>query len=743
MKRHAFILLVVLALLAPSVSTAGSLQKEPPRPLYAPGEVVISWEPGAGPVSSVAKRPEQLGGAPADAGWQAAAAELRGATGLEVLGARPDHGFARLAVRTGDEEAEVARLAALPWVRFAQLNHTVYMADASYPNDPDFAKQWNLHRVKAAEAWSATQGSLSFIVAVIDTGVARGHPDFAGQLLNGYNYVSPGQPPEDDSYNSHGTHVTGILAARTNNGVGVAGLAPNIKILPLKVLNSQGGGREDTLAAAIYDAADQQAQVLNLSLITLNSSPLIQNAVLYAQQRGGLIVAAGGNCAQDYANCGGQINPPAYPAAYSGVLAVGASDRFDRTTPYSGYKPYIGLAAPGGTAQEPIWSTTRTGYGPLYGTSMSTPLVSAAAALIWTLRPAATATEIADILKSTADQVGTDVYSGEPLAYANGRNDYFGAGRLNVANAVRWVYPPSLSAATDQVRLLLGGAKTTATQSVGISNPSSQGVYWTASVVSGSPWLSLPSSSGTSVYGGPTALTLRVDRLALQPGVYVGVIRVQPIFPTGLAAVEIRVQLQVSASLVLTYAPLIGRDMTATWLDPDAPGALQRSVLPLSNDMLVPVGLPFAVPFMGAVYPTIQASDNGLVIFGLNSAPATAPTACPGDGRLPNNAVYVLAYDWNPALGGRVIVHQPSTETFVITWQDVRRAGNALPQSFQLVIQSDGTIRGNYRMVESPLPGIIGAENYDGAFAQQVLCNGAGRQVKNGETVRFEAQLPW
>ncbi len=736
--------LVLLALLLPQAGMTPLVRAEAPDPLAVPGEILIGWQPASGVVPEVRRAAGAFGADRESLDWQAAVARLAELTGLQVVDARPEHGFARLRVRVGDETAEQARLAALSWVRFVQRNHYFRAADAAYPNDPEFPKQWNLHRIKAADAWSATQGSLSFVVAVLDTGVARSHPEFTGQLLTGYNYVDPKQPPEDDSYDGHGTHVTGILAARMNNGAGIAGLAPGIKILPLKVLDGQGNGREDRVAAAIYDATDQRAQVLNLSLAGPSASSLMQNAIAYAQQNGALVVAAAGNCAQDYQNCWQRINPDLYPAAYPGVLAVAASDRFDNATRYSGYKHYIGLAAPGGAENDPIWSTSVAGYRFLYGTSMSTPQVSAAAALVWTLRPAATPEEITDILKSTADKVGADPYSGEPLSYANGRNDYFGSGRLNVANAVRWAYPPAMTAETNDVTLLLGGTSLATTQSVNVVNRSGQSVYWQATVLSGGPWLSLVTGNGIAVYGSASPVAFRAERLDLPPGHYAGTIRVQSVYPSGLLAVDVRVQLRVVSQITRTYAPTAAGVLPPSWLNPDAPGALYRSQLPLTDDGLVTVALPFPVQFYGNTYQFMQVSDNGLVILGDQSANSgRAPTTCPGDGRSPNNAIYVLAHEGNPSLGGQITFHVPDPSVFVISWQNVRRAGNSLAQSFQLVVTRDSTFHANYLTVDTPLMGIIGTENADGTFAQSVLCSGAGRQVKSGEPVYFSTKLPW
>lgn len=751
--RRLVFLLVVLTLFLPGAGATAQGAEELGAPAYVAGEVLIGWEPGEGPVPVVQNEPERMGADRADPAWQAAAATISRLTGLEVLAAMPEHGTARLAVQVGAEAAEIERLERLPWVRYAELNYYAWAAGAGetpafYPNDPDFSKQWNMHRTKAAEAWSLTRGSISFVVAVLDTGIQTGHPEFAGRLVDPvywYNYVADKPGAEDDDPGSHGTHVAGIIAARMNNGQGVTGLAPEVRILPLKVLDSQRKGRVDVIAAAIFDAADRGAQVINLSLATFMPSQALQDAVIYAHdERRALVVAAAGNCAQNPANCGGQVNPDIYPAAYSNALAVSSSDRFDRATIYSGYKPYIGLAAPGGTPDEPIWSTIRGGYGPMYGTSMSTPLVSAAAALVWTLRPGDSADQVADILKGTADKVGTDPYSGAPLPYSNGRNDYFGSGRLNVENAVRRAYPPSVAASATSVTLLVGGSTSSSTHTLEITNPSGRPVYWQPRVISGAPWLTPVTAAGTASYGYPAPLALRADRGSLAPGIYTGVVRVQPVDPPDAPPIDITVMLHVAATLRKTYAPMLAQTLESAWLDPDAPGSLYRKTLTPANDSMVTVALPFPVTYYGASQQVLQVSDNGFVIFGApNGASGRAPAECPGNALPPNNAIYVLSYDWNPALGSEIVVHRPDADKYVVTWRNMRRSEVSPSQAFQLVITSASEFQGNYRLLESPLVGAIGAENYDGAFAQQVFCNGAGRQVRSGESVPFAARLPW
>lgn len=740
--RFAALLLTLVLLLGAGVGLAAAQVADSP---YVPGEVLIGWTPGAGPLPAVEPLAGGFESERQDASSMEARRELASLTGLPVLSALPAYGTARLAVPEGREVEEIARLSALPWVRYAEPNYYAYgAADALYPNDPDFSRQWHMHRVDAPQAWAATRGSLSFVVAVLDTGVARSHPEFAGKLLAGKNYINPALPPEDDDTEmSHGTHVTGSIAAGFDNGIGVAGLAPDIKILPFKVLNNQRLGSFGAITEAVYDAITNQAQVINMSLASTFHSQALQDAIRYAYDSKVLVVAAAGNCAQDLQNCG-SLNPDMYPAKYDEVLAVAASDRFDRVTTYSGYKPYIDLAAPGGAAGDLVWSTTRTGYGYLSGTSMSTPMVSAAAALVWTFLPLAGPQEITAILTSTADKVGSDPYSGEPLSYATGRNDYFGSGRLNAGQAVRWAFPPSLTPVADVQSFLLGAPVATQSRSVQLTNPSGQGVIWRATVSSGANWLSLAPGSGASVFSSPASLTLTANRGSLPPGTYWGSVRIEPLYPAGLEAFDVTASLRVVPALRVTHLPLAANEAGPAWLDPNAAGVLYRSRLALGNNALQTVALPFGVRFYGTTYGSLLVSDNGTVIFGSTSAAGmAAPAVCPGNGLPPNNAVYAFATDWDPGLGGEILVHQPDANTYVITWQGMRRAGVPLAQSFQLVLGSSGSVHANYHTVESPTPGIIGTESYDAAFSQQVLCNGAGRQVRNGDTVYFVTHLPW
>jgi subtilisin family serine protease len=740
-------LLALLVIGAALPLPAGRAAAQEPLPRFVPGEVLIGWTPGRGPVQPVPPSADALRPDTTQPDWQAATAQLAQATRRPVLEARHDQGFARLKVGAGREAAEIARLAALPWVRYAEPNYIAYAADtgpgnAYYPNDPGYPLQWHMQRVGAPEAWAATRGSLSFVVAVLDTGVARNHPEFVGKLLPGKNYVEKLTvlPPEDDDPESHGTHVAGIIAAGLDNGQGVAGLAPDVKILPLKVLDSSRSGSYSDIRQAVIDAANSQAQVINMSLVGYDYSATLQDAIDYAVWRGRLVVAAAGNCPSGF-TCDSNY-PAAYPAAFPGVLAVGASSRFDQPAPYAIPKPYVGIAAPGGTAERGVWSATRGGYGYMAGTSMAAPMVSAAAALVWTFRPAATPDDIAALLKSTADKVGTHPATGQPLSYAGGRNDYFGYGRLNVGRAVRQVYPPSLLPPPEQ-RFLLDETRTVQTRAIQAGNPSYQGVLWQADVVYGAEWLSASPRSGASAYGAPGEITLRADAGALTPGVYFGLVRLTPLSPAGLTHVDVPAQLTVAARLSRSFLPLAGNNFASAWLDPDDPNALNRLELNLANDTGAQLILPFPVRFYGADHQFIQVSENGLATFGPGGAPLQPPVFCPGNGAAPNNALYVFAADWIDDGAGRVVVHQPNADTFVVTWQDVRLSGADARATFQLTLGRDGDFRAHYRSLPDPRAGIIGSENDDGTLAEQLLCQGIGRAAPLGGAIVFAPQAPW
>jgi hypothetical protein len=167
--------------------------------------------------------------------------------------------------------------------------------------------------------------------------------------------------------------------------------------------------------------------------------------------------------------------------------------------------------------------------------------------------------------------------------------------------------------------------------------------------------------------------------------------------------------------------------------------------LNLANNSLAQVPLPFPISYYGGVYATsIWVSDDGIVLLNQpTSSPVFDPANCIPSAARPNNALYVLWHDWRPDLSGQVFVHKPDSSTFVITWYQVIRWDSPSPHSFQLVLTRNGDVIFQYQAVESPLEGTIGIENFDGTLAQQILCNGAGRQVRDGDALLMNPNVPW
>jgi len=326
------------------------------------------------------------------------------------------------AERQGVQSVEQNRLVQIPEAPRRAKANTVR------PNDPDNGDQWALARLHATEAWSLAGKSRRTIkVAVIDTGVDLDHPDLAGRIVGGYDYVENDPFPDDE--HGHGTHVSGIIAALTDNGLGVSGLAgkADVHIIPLKILDEEGNGSVSNEVKAIYDAVKMGAAVINMSLGATLPSKAEHDAIRYATEQGVLVVAAAGNEA-------GKVN---YPAAYPDALAVAATNDQDRVPFFSNNGPEVDLAAPG---LDIISTVADNDYAYMSGTSMAAPHVSALAALLQATSPKRLAiSDLRALLANTAADIE-----------ARGKDRYSGHGRIDFLKAVKQILdtPESASAFT-------------------------------------------------------------------------------------------------------------------------------------------------------------------------------------------------------------------------------------------------------------------------------------------------------
>ncbi len=335
-----------------------------------------------------------------------------------------------VAVGVSDVEGVLAKIRANPAVEAAEPLK-IYQA-TFIPNDPDFPKQWNLRQIRMPQAWELSRGK-GAVVAVLDTGIAyddyhdfRRVPDLKGiKFVKGYNFVNDDEHPNDD--HGHGTHVAGTIAQATNNGEGVAGIAFEAALMPLKVLNQYGMGVSADIADAIRFAADHGANVINMSLGGGGYSRVIEKAVAYARKKGVTVVCAAGNAGL------GQV---AYPAAYEGAVAVSAVGPDGRRASYSSFGKQLDIAAPGGDKragpeggilQNTIdrRSPARSVYESFQGTSMATAHVSGVAALLYAKGA------------RTPDEVEHALFEGASVVDGKEWSEEYGHGLLNAEDSLK------------------------------------------------------------------------------------------------------------------------------------------------------------------------------------------------------------------------------------------------------------------------------------------------------------------
>ena len=339
---------------------------------------------------------------------QVGATEVARVSAVQVS---PEGAVAVVTQRVRGEEAATAAVADL---QSDPATVSVAVADrvSVLTDDPEYVRQWAMPRLRLPEAWQASTGS-GVTVAVVDTGADPTHPDLAGNLVAGADVVGSGVRTEMSDGHGHGTHVSGTVAAVTGNSVGVAGVAPDAKVMPVKVLDSSGSGYTSDVAEGVIYAADHGAQVVNLSLGGPSYNSVLAQAVDYARSRGVVVVAAAGNERQ-------AGNPTTYPAALPGVVAVAATDSTDADASFSNTGSYVDIAAPGVSIRSTLPGARYVSWS---GTSMATPHVAGVAALL--RARVSSATEIEDVLLRSTTDLG-------PV----GRDDAYGAGLVNPVAAL-------------------------------------------------------------------------------------------------------------------------------------------------------------------------------------------------------------------------------------------------------------------------------------------------------------------
>lgn len=301
------------------------------------------------------------------------------------------------------------------------------------PSDPMVSSQWGWLRVGADKAFEAgtvqpTALGQGILVAVLDTGVDVDHQDLKANLdlANAWNFVDGNNNARDAD--GHGTMVAGVIGAITNNGIGIAGVASKVKILPIKVLTSKGGSSFNVDRAILY-AADKGARVISMSLGGSTSQVtrlLDQLAIESALRRNVVLVAAAGN---------DNSNTRVYPAAYDGVIAVSAIDQTGKKASFSNYGSWISMAAPGVSIVSTLLNQQ---YGSGSGTSFATPFVSAAAAIVLSRFPTLTPSQVKQTLCSTAVNLGSP-------------QEFYGCGLVNVAGAAGATNVPEFTYLTPAV----------------------------------------------------------------------------------------------------------------------------------------------------------------------------------------------------------------------------------------------------------------------------------------------------
>jgi len=305
-----------------------------------------------------------------------------------------------------DEAAFANALQRRPDVEFADLDRINRPADIT-PNDPWYSNEWHLTKIATPAAWASTTGSQNIVIAILDTGVDSSQPDLQNLIVPGWNVYSNNSDTSD--VGSHGTGVAGTAAAVSNNGIGIASVCWTCKLMPIRVSDINGYATDSSIASGLTWAADHGARVANISY-SVSTSSTVTSGARYFQSKGGVVTVSAGN---DGAFISSADNPY--------VITVTASNVYDQLYAWSNKGNNLDLCAPG-----QVYTTIPgASYTNAAGTSFSAPLVAGVAALVMSANSSLTPTQVQDVLKKSADDLGSA-----------GWDSSYGWGRVNAARAV-------------------------------------------------------------------------------------------------------------------------------------------------------------------------------------------------------------------------------------------------------------------------------------------------------------------
>jgi thermitase len=363
-------------------------------------------------------------------------------------------------VPLGAERGVQQRLARSPLFKFAELDRVVPLDGSA--NDPMAGSQWHLAKIRSDTAWDKSQGT-GVTIAILDTGVDGNHPDLADRLVPGWNFWDNNSDTRD--VHGHGTKVAGAAAATLNNALGIAGVAGQARLMPIRIGSATGGLSYSAAAQGLTYAADRGVRVANISASSVADSSAVVSAAQYMKDKGGLVFVSAGNT-------GGASTTKESPA----IILVSATDSNDALAGFSTYGAAVKLSSPGVS----IYTTTAGGgYGGVNGTSFSAPVAAGVAALVMSANGNLTSADIERLLLSTALDLGTA-----------GRDVYFGHGRVDAAAAVAAAATSTSTADTQPPTVAIaspvGGSTVSGAVKVDVSANDNVGVARVALLLNGS-----------------------------------------------------------------------------------------------------------------------------------------------------------------------------------------------------------------------------------------------------------------